>query len=106
MNYSHVYSQLLSKLRNKNLGKHAVILVYRMINGIIVYETVTTHIILQDNSVTVEAQTTVSQASVESVMRAIRQRLKARIALCRQVQALGKMPCNYYENPFDIAVLV
>ncbi|PNF43385.1 THO complex subunit 5-like protein [Cryptotermes secundus] len=36
----------------------------------------------------VEPQTSVSQASVESVMRAIRQRLKARIALCRQVQAL------------------
>jgi THO complex subunit 5 len=42
----------------------------------------------KDTSATVEAQTTVSQASVESVMRAIRHRLKARIALCRQVQAL------------------
>lgn len=53
-----------------------------------------------------EAQTTVSQASVESVMRAVRQRLKARIALCRQVQALGKGPCNCHRKLFDIAVLV
>jgi hypothetical protein len=50
--------------------------------------------ILQESSVIVEPQTSVSQASVESVMRAIRQRLKARIALCRQVQALGKLCCN------------
>jgi hypothetical protein len=50
--------------------------------------------ILQESSVAVEPQTSVSQASVESVMRAIRQRLKARIALCRQVQALGKIYCN------------
>jgi hypothetical protein len=51
--------------------------------------------ILQESSVIVEPQTSVSQASVESVMQAIRQRLKARIALCRQVQALGKIYCNY-----------
>jgi hypothetical protein len=49
---------------------------------------------LQESSVIVEPRTSVSQASVESVMRAIRQRLKARIALCRQVQALGKICCN------------
>ena len=53
-----------------------------------------------------EAQTTVSQASVENVMRAVRQRLKARIALCRQVQALGKGPCNCHQKLFDIAILV
>ena len=56
------------------------------------------YFILQNTSATVEAQTTVSQASVESVMRAIHQRLKARIALCRQVQALGKGPCNCHQN--------
>jgi hypothetical protein len=51
-------------------------------------------VILQESSASVEPQTMVSQASVESVMRAIRQRLKARLALCRQVQALGKISCN------------
>lgn len=56
------------------------------------------YFILQDTSAAVEAQTTVSQASVESVMRAIRQRLKARVALCRQVQALGKGPCWCNQN--------
>lgn len=49
---------------------------------------------LQESYVTMEPQTVVSQASVESVMRAIRQRLKARLALCRQVQALGKLYYN------------
>jgi hypothetical protein len=57
--------------------------------------------ILQESSVALEPQTVVSQASVESVMRAIRQRLKARLALCRQVQALGKMSCNYNYNLFS-----
>lgn len=71
-----------------------MILVCGKINDIVVHKTVTKDIILQATSFGVEAQTTVSQASVESVMRAIRQRLKARIALCRQVQALGKIPCN------------
>ncbi|XP_069688990.1 THO complex subunit 5 homolog isoform X2 [Periplaneta americana] len=42
----------------------------------------------KETSSIVEPQTAVSQASVESVMRAIRQRLKARLALCKQVQAL------------------
>jgi cytolysin (calcineurin-like family phosphatase) len=83
-----------------------MILIFGEVNEIIVHKTATKDIILQDMSVTVEAQTTVSQASVESVMRAIRQRLKARIALCRQVQALGKMPCNNHQNSFDIVILV
>ncbi|KAJ9596915.1 hypothetical protein L9F63_012040 [Diploptera punctata] len=42
----------------------------------------------QEASGALEPQTAVSQASMESVMRAIRNRLKARVALCRQVQAL------------------
>ncbi|CAG2056418.1 unnamed protein product [Timema podura] len=44
--------------------------------------------IMDGKSDSVEPKTSVSQASVESVMRAVRQRLKARIALCKQVQAL------------------
>ncbi|XP_068085628.1 THO complex subunit 5 homolog [Anabrus simplex] len=42
----------------------------------------------------VEPKTSVSQASVEGVMRTIRQRLRARLALCRQMQSLesGMVP--------------